>query len=47
MTAAHRRMAMIPEGSELIEYAEGRGPQLQFRNIFVSVSYTHLRAHET
>ena len=35
MTAAHRRMAMIPEGSELIEYAEGRGPQLQFRNIFV------------
>jgi molybdenum cofactor synthesis domain-containing protein len=35
MTAAHRRMAMIPEGSELIVYAEGRGPQLQFRNIFV------------
>ena len=35
MTAAHRRMAMIPEGSELIEYAEGRGPQLKFRNIFV------------
>ncbi|MCH2270140.1 MAG: competence/damage-inducible protein A [SAR324 cluster bacterium] len=35
MTSAHRRMAMIPEGSELIEYAEGRGPQLQFRNIFV------------
>ena len=35
MTAAHRRMAMIPEGSELIEYAEDRGPQLQFRNIFV------------
>lgn len=35
MTAAHRRMAMIPEGSELIEYAEGRGPQLQFHNIFV------------
>ena len=35
MTAAHRRMAMIPEGSELIEYAEGRGTQLQFHNIFV------------
>jgi len=35
MTAAHRRMAMIPEGSELIEYAEGRSPQLKFRNIFV------------
>ena len=35
MTTAHRRMAMIPEGSELIEYAEGRGPQLKFRNIFV------------
>ena len=35
MTAAHRRMAMIPEGSELIVYAEGRGPQLQFGNIFV------------
>ena len=35
MTDAHRRMAMIPEGSQLIEYAEGRGPQLQFRNIFV------------
>ena len=35
MTAAHRRMAMIPEGSELIEYAEGRPPQLQFHNIFI------------
>ena len=35
MTAAHRSMAMIPKGSELIEYAEGRGPQLQFRNVFV------------
>jgi len=35
MTKAHHRMAMIPLGSELIEYAEGRSPQLQFRNIFV------------
>ena len=35
MTDAHRRMAMIPEGSELIEYAEGRPPQLQFHNIFI------------
>ena len=35
VTDAHRRMAMIPEGSELIEYAEGRPPQLQFRNIFI------------
>ena len=35
ITAAHCRMAMIPEGSELIEYAEGRSPQLKFRNIFV------------
>lgn len=35
MTDAHRRMAMIPEGSELIEYTEGRPPQLQFHNIFI------------
>ena len=35
MTDAHRRMAMIPKGSELIEYAEGRPPQLQFHNIFI------------
>ncbi len=35
MTDAHRRMAMIPEGSELIEYAEDRPPQLQFHNIFI------------
>ena len=35
MTSAHRRMAMIPIGSELIDYAEGRAPQLQFHNIFV------------
>ena len=26
---------MIPEGSELVEYAKGRATQLQFRNIFV------------
>ena len=35
MTDAHRRMAMIPIGSELIESLEGRPPQLQFRNIFI------------
>ena len=35
MTNAHRKMAMIPEGSELVEYAKGRAPQLQFHNIFV------------
>ena len=35
MTDAHRRMAMIPEGSELIEYNEGRPPQLKFHNIFI------------
>ena len=35
LTDAHRRMAMIPEGSELIEYKEGRPPQLQFQNIFI------------
>ncbi len=35
MTDAHRRMAMIPEGSELIEYKKGRPPQLQFHNIFI------------
>ncbi|MBS1256148.1 MAG: CinA-like protein [Deltaproteobacteria bacterium] len=35
MTDAHRRMAMIPEGSELIEYAEGRPPQLRSQNIFI------------
>jgi len=35
MTNAHRKMAMIPEGSQLVEYAKGRVPQLQFHNIFV------------
>ncbi|MBC8259170.1 MAG: competence/damage-inducible protein A [SAR324 cluster bacterium] len=35
MTTAHRRMAMIPVGSELLEFAEGRATQLQFQNIFV------------
>ena len=35
ITNAHRKMAMIPEGSELIEYAKDRAPQLQFQNIFV------------
>jgi len=34
-TNAHRRMAMIPKGSKLIETLEGRPPQLQFRNIFI------------
>ncbi len=35
MTEAHRRMAMIPEGSVLVETLKGRPPQLQFRNIFI------------
>ena len=35
MTEAHRRMAMIPKGSKLIETLEGRPPQIQFRNIFI------------
>ena len=35
MTDAHKRMAMIPEGSKLIETLKGRPPQLQFKNIFI------------
>ena len=35
MTDAHKRMAMIPEGSKLIETLKGRLPQLQFKNIFI------------
>ena len=35
MTNAHRKMAMIPEGSELVEYAKGRATQLKFHNIYV------------
>jgi len=35
MTDAHKRMAMIPKGSELIETLEKRAPQLQFKNIFI------------
>ncbi|GIT72069.1 MAG: hypothetical protein Ct9H300mP28_18830 [Pseudomonadota bacterium] len=50
MTDAHRRMAMIPEGSGLIEYTEGRPPQLQFhkslffrefREIFENTIFRH------
>tara|TARA_Y100001970_G_C14214121_1_gene848655 strand:- start:948 stop:1670 length:723 start_codon:yes stop_codon:yes gene_type:complete len=35
MTDAHKRMAMIPEGSKLLETLKGRLPQLQFKNIFI------------